>query len=77
MDGTAQHLADQIRNRPRTINLWATVTAVSSDLVTVSFADGGSATVRATGKLPSVAGVVQIEFRAGAMRIVGTSGGFA
>lgn len=77
MDGAASVLADQIKDRPKVVKLWATVTAVSSDLATVTFADGGTATVRATGKLPAVDDVVQVEFRKGAMRITGISGGFA
>lgn len=77
MDASFDVLAAGLRKRPRQHRLWGTVTAVSSDLATVAFADGGTATVRATGKLPTVSDVVEVEFRSGAMRIVGTSGGFA
>lgn len=77
MDPAFDVLAAGLRRRPVVRRMWGTVTAVSSDLATVSFADGGTTTVRATGKLPTVDDVVQVEFVRGAMRIVGTDGGFA
>lgn len=77
MDATSDVLAQAIARRPRDQRLWGVVDAVDTDLVTVVFADGGSGQVRATGKLPTVGAVVQVEFRRGALRIVGVAGGFA
>lgn len=77
MDPALDVLSSGLRRRPVVRRMWGTVVLVSDDLAVVSFADGGTATVRATGKLPSVDDVVEVEFVAGAMRIIGTDGGFA
>lgn len=77
MDATSDVLAEAIARRPRDERLWGTVTIVDGALITVKFADGGKGQVRATGKIPAVDNIVQVEFRQGALRIVGVSGGFA
>lgn len=59
------------------VRQWGTVTAVSSDEITVTMDGGGSVVGQCVTKLPSVDDRVLVEFAGGSVLVVGIQGGFA